>query len=621
MNKSLAENGLFPLIEQIKRYNTGLFVESSSIDDLKEEIRNLQTCLKETSEDLIKEKIAREQLQRIIESEIIEKLNSLQETWSVEPTRAADHPERVELRDDASENGECDSNGDSADQPLDQHAGEPKEGEDQRKESKDFNLFLIKQNELIDKLGQNIDRFVERNDESKLNDKQLQNFISSAIHKEIEHLLAKDGRELQESILKEAAGSKTPKESTKSKKPNNKRFLLSSSGNSRKEAATKEDQVRRLSLHDFSIQNHLNNVNQNSLPHHGGNQTNQTNQTIQTNQTNHTDEIVHEINQMISEETLTKNPKNSSLASRIRRFPFKFRKSKSLIQLNNANDVETTLSGDNRDEETANKSESSDERKLPETNGHESKADNDESKAKGDRTRDERASEKSKDADKINEKLSEKVSDEKMNSSNKATSDRPISRFRQFVLKKKDGSDQENKISLNKFSSKQQTIRADEQGDQNEKSDESKGKTENEDTSSNEKRPNEKVPANKHQTNGRSTTITTANVHSASSKEERPSDRESRILKSVLKKSSSMDSNLKLPKKQIAFSDERIEFSAEEIDSSDTGSTYSLSNVDSANSTNAFILSPTEQVVTIQKVIERPVPAPRFSQPKTLTSL
>lgn len=597
------------MIEQIKRYNSGLFVESSSIDDLKEEIRNLQTCLKETSEDLIKEKIAREQLQRIIESEIIEKLNSLQETWSLEPTRVADHSERVEIRDDGSENGEYDSNGDPVDQPTD--AGDLNGAEEPRKDSKDFNLFLIKQNELIDKLGQNIDRFVERND-SKLNDQQLQNFISSAIHKEIEQLLAKDGRELREGLLKE--GSK--KESTKSKKSNNRRFLLSSSGNSKKEAiATKEDPVRRLSLHDFSIQSHLNNVNQNSL-------------------SPHTDAIVHEINQIISEETLTKNPKPASLASRIRRFPFKFRKSKSLNQLNNANDVETQLN-ENRQEE--NKSESSDERKLPEKNGHESKADKDE---RGDR--DERASEKGKVAD----KPGEKVSDEKTNSANKPSersSERSISRFRHFVLKKKDSSDQDSKISLNKFSSKQQASKADDSGDQKTTSgDEPKDKTESVDASSNDKRSNgksnerfieklnerlneksnEKAPT-KHQTNGRSTTVTTANVHSSnvhSAKEERPNERESRILKSVLKKSTSMDSNLKqMPKKQIAFSDERIEFSAEEIDSSDTGSTYSLSNAD--GSTNAFIMSPTEQVVTIQKVIERPVPAPRFSQPKTLTSL
>ena len=120
VNKSLAENGLFPLIEQIKRYKSGLFVESSSIDDLKAEIRNLQTCLKETSEDLIKEKIAREQLQRIIESEIIEKLNSLQETWSVEPARAADHQKEGEVRDESSENGESDSNGEPVDQQPEQ---------------------------------------------------------------------------------------------------------------------------------------------------------------------------------------------------------------------------------------------------------------------------------------------------------------------------------------------------------------------------------------------------------------------------------------------------------------------------------------------------------------------
>ena len=74
VNRSLAENGIYPLIEQIKRYNSGLFVESSSIDDLKEKIKNLQILLKETSDDLIKERIAREQLQKIIESEIIEKL-------------------------------------------------------------------------------------------------------------------------------------------------------------------------------------------------------------------------------------------------------------------------------------------------------------------------------------------------------------------------------------------------------------------------------------------------------------------------------------------------------------------------------------------------------------------
>ena len=91
----------------------------------------------------------------------------------------------------------------------------------------------------------------------------------------------------------------------------------------------------------------------------------------------------------------------------------------------------------------------------------------------------------------------------------------------------------------------------------------------------------------------------------------------SRTLKSVLKKSNSTDANLqqsKMPKK-IAFSDERIEFSAEELDSSDTGSSHSFSgNTD-------YTLQPTEQVVTIQKVIERPIPAPRFIQQKTLTSL
>lgn len=623
VNRSLAENGLFPLIEQIKRYNSGLFVESSSIDDLKDEIRNLQTCLKETSEDLIKEKIAREQLQRIIESEIIEKLNSLQETWSVEPTKVADlRPTSGELKDESSENGESDSNGDSVDQQSDQQHGDFREGEEQLKDSKDskeFNLFLIKQNELIDKLGQNIDRFVERNDESKLNDKQLQNFISSAIHKEIENLLAKDGREVRELILKEAAaGSKTSKDAKDAKsKKSNKRFLLNSSS---KKEPPKEDPVRRLSLHDFSIQSHLNNVNQNNLQNYHD-----------AKPTDHTDEIVHEINQIISEDTLTKNPKQaaSSFTSRIKRFPFKFRKSKSLIQLNNTSDVEAN--SDSKDEEATNKSESSDERKFSEKNGPESKS-KDESNAKGERTKEDRPDKKSKDEDKLNDKINdklndkindkagEKVIDEKANGSNKA--DRPMSRFRQaFVLRKKESSDRpEDKISLSKFSSKQ-AIKADELDAKIEKKDEKsdddqKDKAENGAELSNDKANG---TSNKHQTNGRSTITTVAKVHSAITGLREPSDKESKILKSVLKKSNSTDSNLKLPKKQIAFSDERIEFSADEIDSSDTGSTYSLSNASSVNS--AFILSPTEQVVTIQKVIERPVPAPRFNQQKTLTSL
>lgn len=586
-NKSLAENGLFPLIEQIKRYNSGLFVESSSIDDLKGEIRNLQTCLKETSEDLIKEKIAREQLQRIIESEIIEKLNSLQETWSLEPAKVTSdhHSKGTEIRDKSSENGESDSNGDPVDQQLDQH-----QAEEQLNGSKDFNLFLVKQNELIDKLGQNIDRFVEHNDESKLNDQQLQNFISSAIHKEIEHLLAKDGRELRESIPKEASDSKKDAKSKKS----NKRIRLNSSGSSRKEPTSREDPVRRLSLYDFSIQSQLNNVNQNSLP--------------DGRPTDHTNEIVHEINQIISDETLTKNSKQSSFTSRIRRFPFKFRKSKSLIQLNN--DVETTPNSDNRGEELTNKSESSDERKLPEKNGHEARLkDKNESKT-NDKMKD------GNEKDETNEKVVEKVADEKAN----RAADRPMSRFRQFVLKKKDSSDQDAKISLSKFSSKT-PIKTDELN--GEKGNDQK--TENESVltndNTNEKTPDEKAASTKHQTNGRSTITTIAKVHSAIIKvaSSEANDRESRsILKSVLKKSNSTDSNLKLPKKQIAFSDERIEFSADEIDSSDTGSTYSLSNT---NSTNAFILSPTEQVVTVHNVIERPIPAPRFNQQKSLTSL
>ena len=540
--KSLADNGIFPLIEQIKRYNSGLFVESSSIDDLKGELKNLQSCLRETSEDLIKERIAREQLQRIIESEIIEKLNSLQATW-LEPT-SKDQLDRSNGDDGESVNNLNEKNEQTNQQQINNHQLDHPPLDQQlndslnAKESQDFNLFLTKQNELIEKLGQNIDRFVGRNDETKLNDKQLETFISTTIHKEIVNVLM--DRELMDERKATKDGKETKDNSIKSKKANNRRFLM----NKKDLNKSKEDELSRPSLHEFSIQNHLNNgLNMSQQPR------------------DHTNEIVHEINRIISDETLTKHPK-TSFTSKIRKFPFKFRKSKSLIQLS----ADETVKNATMKDEQSNKSE---------------------------------MNELNKDESKTNEL--EKADEKVMISSNDKTisnNDRTISRFRQFVWKKSDGED--TKISLNKFSSRSNGAELTNETTDKQSDDANKST----DTS---------------MANGKSIDAKTTNDTNVKQLVNQASLNESasRTLKSVLKKSNSTDANLqqsKMPKK-IAFSDERIEFSAEELDSSDTGSSHSFSgNTD-------YTLQPTEQVVTIQKVIERPIPAPRFIQQKTLTSL